>query len=55
MVTIEKEEGLSLPGEALMIFQWQEMPGLFVSACWSVPDKSKPAGLALVFTSFCLD
>ena len=48
-------EGRHLPGERLMIFQWQEMPELFLSACWSVPDKTRPGGLALVFTSFCLN
>ena len=55
MTTIEKEEGLLLPSELIMIHQWQQWNHMFPNVCWSVPDKNKPAGLAQVFTSFCLN
>lgn len=49
------EDHIPPPSELLMIHQWQEMPDLFEDASWSVPAPEKPAGRALVFTSYCLN
>lgn len=45
------EPHIDLPSEGIMVYQWQEMPDLFHSACWT----NKPNKTELVFTSYCLN
>lgn len=52
MKDLNLEAGISLEGETLMIYRWQEYPNLFHQACWSMRKQGR---LRIVFTSYCLN
>lgn len=54
-MNIQQEEGITLPSEKLMIYQWQTFPNWFEAIVWSYKDKKSRSGYTTVFTSYCMN